>query len=65
MIPYQAFHLEEDMTRKRHLEEFARVTGQDFLNFVVPEVNVIFGESQEESSASNFESITDNVPTET
>ena len=56
IVPYQAFHLEE---------EFARSAGQSFLNFVVPEINVIFGESQEEGSDSNFKSNTDNVPTET
>ena len=53
------------MIRKRHLEEFARVIGQDFLNFAVPEINVIFGETQEESFGGNFKSNTDNVPTET
>ena len=65
IIPYQAFHLEEDEIRKHHLEEFARVAGQDFLNFAFPEINVIFGESQKEHSDSNLGSITDNIPTET
>ena len=41
------------------------MAGQDFLNFALPEINVIFVDSQEENSDNNLESIADNIPTKT
>ena len=64
IIPYQAFQLKEDLTRKRHLEEFARFAGQDFINFAYPEINVISEEIPEGSFDSDLESIASNIPTE-
>ena len=49
------------------MEEFARVVGQDFLNFALPEINVIFRDNQEDISDNDLESVADNefIPTET